>query len=131
MTNPGISSLSYLYFPKGVGKQIMRQVHHFSTGQNYTKIILSVYKSPSRAVIMTSFQNYNVGRQAYQQIPWMVNFDGVGIWSQSGKRLGVNVCGPSVKQDQNILLAVYCMYSLLLSISFIFTLLIQFLSLHM
>jgi hypothetical protein len=97
----------------------MKQVNHFSTGQNYTKVFLNVYKSPSRAVVMTSFENYNVGKQAYQQMPWMVNLDGVGIWSQSGKRLGVNVYGPSVKQDGNILLAVYCMYLFLLSFSFL------------
>lgn len=58
---------------------------------------------------MTSFPEYNVGYKGYQQMPWMVNFDGVGIWSQSGK-LGKNyhnICGPSIKQSQNILLGVY------------------------
>lgn len=102
----------------------MHQNNHYSKGQNYTKIWLSIYKSPTRKIIMTSFREYNVGLQAYQQMPWMVNFDGIGIWSQSGQLLGhecINVYGPSIKQYHNILLVVYAMYiTFNLSFYFIF-----------
>ena len=101
----------------------MQQNNHYSKGQNYTKIWLNVYKSPTRKVVMTSFCEYNVGFQAYQQMPWMVNFDGVGIWSQSGKLLGhecINVYGPSTKQQSNVLLVVYAMYISLFQFYFIY-----------
>lgn len=91
----------------------MQQNNHYSKGQNYTKIRLNIYKSPTRKVVMTSFLEYNVGLQSYQQMPWMVNFDGVGIWSQSGELFGLecsNVSGPSIKQQDNVLLVVYAMF---------------------
>ena len=60
---------------------------------------------------MTSFSEYNVGLRGYQQMPWMVNFNGVGIWSQSGdlEKNYHNISGPSIKQDKNVLLVVYAM----------------------
>jgi hypothetical protein len=90
----------------------MQMADGLSKGQNYTRIFLNVFKSPSRRVVMTSFDNYNVGRQAYQQMCWMINLDGVGIWSQSGIVFGVecvNICGPAVVQKDNVLLVVYNM----------------------
>ena len=83
-----------------------------SKGQAYTSIFLNIFKSPSRAVVMTSFDRYNVGRHAYQQNTWMVNLSGVGIWSQSGVFLDlerINISNPAVTQQGNILLAVYYM----------------------
>lgn len=87
----------------------MSQCSHYSKGQNYTKICLNTFKSPTRKIVMTSFDRYNVGYQAYQQMPWMVNLNGVGIWSQSGNILGHNTYGPAITQNYNIMLVVYCM----------------------
>jgi hypothetical protein len=83
-----------------------------SKGQAYTSISLNIFKSPSRSVVMTSFDRYNVGRHAYQQNTWMANLNGVGIWSQSGVFLDLerlNISNPAVTQRDNILLAVYYM----------------------
>lgn len=91
---------------------LTRGKSEYSKGQNYTNISLSVYKSPTRKVVMTSFPEFNVGFRGYQQMPWMVNFDGVGIWSQSGDitKEYHNIYGPSVKQHHNVLLVIYAMY---------------------
>jgi hypothetical protein len=83
-----------------------------SKGQAYTSISLNLFKSPSRSVVMTSFDHYNVGRHAYQQNTWMANLNGVGLWSQSGVFLDLerlNISNPAVTQRDNILLAVYYM----------------------
>ncbi len=83
-----------------------------SKGQTYCNVVFNLYKSPSRSVVMTSFDRYNVGRQAYQQLPWMVNMAGVGLWSQSGilfDHESLNISNPAVTQQENILVAVYYM----------------------
>jgi hypothetical protein len=62
--------------------------------------------------VLTSFERFYPGFQAYQQMPWMANVDGVGVWSQSGISLGVegiNISNPLVSQKENILVAVYSM----------------------
>jgi hypothetical protein len=83
-----------------------------SKGQSYTSIFLNIFKSPSRSVVMTSFDRYNVGLHAFQQNTWMVNLNGVGVWSQSGvfrDMERINISNPAVTQQGNILLAVYYM----------------------
>lgn len=90
----------------------MDSFQNFSKGQAYTSIYLNVFKSPSKSVVMTSFDRYNVGRHAYQQNTWMVNMNGVGIWSQSGVFYDferINISNPAVTQQGNILVAVYYM----------------------
>lgn len=91
----------------------MNLADHYSKGQNYTAaIVQNTYKSPSRAIIMTSFDEYNVSYHAYQQMHWMVNLNGVGIWSQSGgsgDQKFTNIYGPAVTQERNILLVMYDM----------------------
>ena len=59
----------------------------YAGGQNYSDITLNVYKSPSGKVVMSSFDRYNVNLRSYQQNPWMVNFAGAPLWSQSGEML--------------------------------------------
>lgn len=86
----------------------MSHLSHYSKGQSYTGINLNTFKSPTRKVIMTSFDQYNVSHQAYQQISWMVNLNGIGIWSQSGD-IGYNAYTPAITQSYNITLVVYCM----------------------
>lgn len=91
----------------------MKSADSLSKGQTYASIFLNIFKSPSRAVVMTSFEQYNVGRHAYQQNTWMVNLNGVGVWSQSGtavKEEQLNVANPSVSQQGNVLVAAYNMY---------------------
>lgn len=83
-----------------------------SKGQAYSSIFLNIFKSPSRSVVMTSFDRYNVGKHAFQQMSWMVNLHGVGIWTQSGVLFDqerINISNPSVTQQENILVAAYYM----------------------
>lgn len=92
----------------------MESYDHFSTGQLYTDIQLAVYKKPHHRLIMSSFHLYNPHHVSFQQLPWMVNFDGIPIWSQSG--LGsesiagfamTNTHNPAVQQDGDLLLQTY------------------------
>lgn len=63
----------------------MSSFSSYASGQNYTAVTLNIYRTPLRDIVMTSFDRYNINLRAYQQNPWMVNFDGAPLWSQSGK----------------------------------------------
>jgi len=108
--NPGIKMLGYL--PTSIAKGTMKYYDHYSAGQNYSGITLNVYRTPSRDVLITSFELYNVGLQSYQQNPWMINLDGIPLWAQSGGGLGANCLNsycPAVSQNGNILVCAYVM----------------------
>ena len=64
---------------------LMEEYAIYAAGQNYSGVILNVYKSPNGGVVMSSFDKYNVNLRSYQQNPWMVNFVGAPLWSQSGQ----------------------------------------------
>lgn len=85
---------------------------HWSKGQNYTGICLNIYKAPG-GLMLSSFEEYNVGLCSYQQIPWMANISGVGMWSGSGNMKNLrqfdvsNLYSPSVSQKNNLLICAY------------------------
>lgn len=84
----------------------------FSKGQNYTGIVLNLYKSPG-GLLLASFEDYNVGLCGYQQLPWIANISGVGVWSMSGtlRKLKsykmTNLYNPRIMQKRKLLVAVY------------------------
>ena len=88
---------------------------HWSAGQNYTGIELNLYKAPG-GLILSSFEKYNVGLCGYQQMPWMANVSGVGVWSQSGSATSLgyfevtNIYSPYVSQNKTLLVAAYVVY---------------------
>lgn len=90
----------------------MESYSSLASGQNYTDIVLNVFKSENKKVVLSSFENFNVNLRSFQQNPWMANVAGVPLWTQSGS-LGkkiipcINDFCPSVSQKGNILLAVY------------------------
>ena len=68
----------------------MRSYSSLSSGQNYTDIVLNVYKSQNHKVVLSSFESFNVNLRSFQQNPWMANIAGAPLWSQSGtKRLPI------------------------------------------
>jgi hypothetical protein len=81
----------------------MESFDHYSAGQNYTDVVLNVFKPLSGKVVLSSFEMYNVGLQMYQQIPWMANIAGLPIWTQSGGGLTSNSFAPAVRQRGPIL----------------------------
>jgi hypothetical protein len=86
----------------------MKSFEHFSSGQNYCGVVLNLYKSVSRKVVLSSFNRFNVGKAQYQQMPWMANVGGVPVWSQTGISSGMtNTFAPSVIQQGHILTATY------------------------
>lgn len=81
----------------------MTSFDHYSSGQNYTDVTLCVYKSPSKKIILSSLEMYNVGLQSYQQVSWMGNIAGLPIWTQSGSGRTTNSFAPAVKQFGSLL----------------------------
>lgn len=62
----------------------MQSYSSLSSGQNYTNIVLNVYKSQNHKVVLSSFESFNVNVRSFQQNPWMANIAGAPLWSQSG-----------------------------------------------
>ncbi len=65
-------------------------------------------------MMLGSISSYNVGLCGYQQMPWMANISGVGVWSQSGSSSGklayfdiTNTYSPCVEQLGRLLIAAY------------------------
>jgi hypothetical protein len=65
----------------------MESYSSLASGQNYTNIVLNVYKSDNQKIVMSSFENFNVNLRSFQQNPWMANIAGAPLWTQSGARL--------------------------------------------
>ena len=78
----------------------------------YAGLQLNVYKHDE--LLLSSFDKFNGGTCSYQQLPWIANIDGVGIWTQAG-RGSENIGGfdvtdthaPHVSQTGHILVAAY------------------------
>jgi hypothetical protein len=111
------------YVPKSFAEYTMNKMEYYSAGQNYTDVVLNIYKTKQKKSILSSFDDYNSNLQCYQQVLWMANVEGIGVWSKSvpkpnnavayvSKRLGDEICdvNPTVVQNGNILLAVYTRY---------------------
>jgi hypothetical protein len=98
----------------------------FSKGQQYTGIRLNVFKRNGEGLCLSSFERFNTQGCSFQQISWMANVSGVGVWSQSGQGLeGIGGFGmsstfnPSVTQRGSLLIASYCAPHLLTSTLFV------------
>lgn len=109
--HPHLKPLAFL--PSFAAESFMTSMSHWARGQNYTGINLSLYKAPG-GLMLSCFEGYNVGFCGYQQLPWIANIDGLGVWSQSGKsskKLGyfdvTNIYSPSVSQSKRLLVASY------------------------
>ena len=59
-----------------------------SAGQVYVDAHLNVFKA-NHGLILSSFERFHAGSAGFQQLPWLVNIDGVGSWTQSGGKNGV------------------------------------------
>lgn len=105
-----LKALSWL--PDSLSRHFMSSWGHWSQGQNYTGIKLNLYKAPG-GLVLSSFEMYNPGLCGYQQMPWMANVAGVGVWSGSGKMdsLGMfnvqNLYNPHVSQKGKLLVSAY------------------------
>ena len=62
---------------------LLSRFRHFAHGQSYTGMSLNVYKK--RTLLLTSLEYLEQeGVCGYQQLPWIVNCGGIGVWTQSG-----------------------------------------------
>lgn len=71
------------WIPTAVAKSLSSAYGRLARGQVYTNVLMSVYKRPG-GLCLSSFESFNVGDAGFQQLPWMANLDGVGVWSESG-----------------------------------------------
>lgn len=109
--HPHLMPLSFL--PRRWSHFLMDSMSHWSKGQNYTSVNLTVYKAPG-GLMLSSIQKYNVSLCGFQQMPWMANVSGVGVWSQSGSSTSkfayfdiTNIFSPCVEQLGKMLVAAY------------------------
>lgn len=70
------------YLPPRIAEAAVARFSHFSHGQCYAGVTLNVYKHGDAC--LTSFERYQGGVCGYQQLPWIANCGGVGVWTQSG-----------------------------------------------
>jgi hypothetical protein len=82
-------------------------------GQIYCDMNLNIYKKAG-GLCLSSFEKFNVGQVNFQQLPWIANIDGVGVWAQSGAINSTvsgfaltNINAPYVTQRGSILLSSY------------------------
>ena len=77
-------------------------------GQSYLGLKLNVFKDANFA--MSSLDQFNVGRCGWQQVPWMINFDGIPVFSRSGlgtlagEEQMTNFNQPCVRQANDIMM---------------------------
>jgi hypothetical protein len=114
--NSHLCALEYeSMFIWGSMKGSMKHYSTLSKGQMYTGIELNVFKHPQQQVVLTSFERFNPHCASFQQLPWIANVSGVGVWSQAGS--GSEAClnfgmtqthNPVVTQRGSLLIASYC-----------------------
>ena len=79
--------------------------------RSYVNVKRNLFKSPSQSVVLSSFEQYNVGSHSYQQFPWCANINGVGLWTDSGVKEANGrwkfIGGPNISQFENVLVAVH------------------------
>jgi hypothetical protein len=110
--NESLAALSYMFATPLAS--IMKDWCTVSMGQAYTGFELKVYKRWAHNLCLSSFIDYNRHKSSFQQLPWMANIAGVGVWAQSGAgsegflKFGMtNTHNPVVAQNSNILVATY------------------------
>ena len=111
--NENLSALAYL--SPSVLQGRMNNYSTVSKGQMYTDLKLNVFKHPQQQLVLSSFENYNPHCASFQQLPWIANISGIGVWTQSGKgsealfSFGMtNTHNPVITQKGSVLIASYC-----------------------
>mmetsp|Transcript_7015 Transcript_7015/g.11733 ORF Transcript_7015/g.11733 Transcript_7015/m.11733 type:complete len:848 (+) Transcript_7015:116-2659(+) len=108
--NKHLSMLSYL--SPGSLQSCMGNYVTLAAGQAYTGITLHIHKRPVHELVLTSFEDFNPHLASFQQLPWIANVSGVGVWSQAGTgaegvlSFGItNTHNPVVRQQGSLLIA--------------------------
>jgi hypothetical protein len=102
----------------GVFEAAMKSAQQFSRGQMYCGIKLNLYRKPSVGLVMSSLDLFNPHVANFQQMPWMINLNGIPMWSKCGPQeisvAGIkipfevnNLHGPAAQQDGDTLLVTY------------------------
>ena len=85
------------FLPSMWSEHLLSRFRHFAHGQCYTGMSLNVYKK--RSLLLTSLEYLEQeGLCGYQQLPWIANVGGIGVWTQSG---GHDNHDKTVKGEEN------------------------------
>jgi hypothetical protein len=107
--NKHLAALKYL--GPSTLRRVLANYATLAEGQVYCGVTLHVYKRPASELLLTSFQDFNAHRASFQQLPWIANVSGVGVWSQSGGgeaflSFGIfNTHNPLIRQKGSVLIA--------------------------
>lgn len=113
--NEHLSALSYeSMYLWGSMQGSMARYSTISKGQMYTDIELNVFKHPQQELLLSSFERFNPHCASFQQLPWIANVSGVGVWTQAGTgsdgflNFGMtNTHNPVITQKGSLLIASY------------------------
>lgn len=111
-------------FPKSLLKSTSSTLKAFTDCSDLTNVNYNIYNNGNYS--LTSLENYNRGKFGAQQLPFIINLDGVSIFTQSGKVSSVgdlkeansNSHLPYIKQEKNIALVMYQSYDLIKNYSY-------------
>lgn len=97
----------------GMASPLASWLDRLSKGQIYSDVMFNAYKR-IEGLCMSSFEGFNVGKAGFQQLPWIVNLDGIGVWSESGSIgdilagfMMTNTYSPNVVQKGGVLVCSY------------------------
>ena len=89
---------------------VANMLSQYLKGQSYLGLVMKVYKG--NRFVMSSLENFNPGISSFQQFPWMINFDGLPVFSRSG--LGglfteqlTNCINPNLLQSEDLLVVTH------------------------
>lgn len=89
---------------------VANMLAQYLKGQSYLGLNMNIFKD--NRFVMSSLENFSPGISAFQQYPWMINFDGLPVFSRSG--LGCifteqlsNFNNPDLLQTDNILMVTH------------------------
>ena len=58
--------------------------HKLSHGLRYCGFTLNTWRTANRTACISSFSHFNIDEAQYNQLVWMANVFGAGVWTQSG-----------------------------------------------
>ncbi len=92
------------WVPGMLASGLVRAYGPLSRGQSYCNITLNIYKRHG-GLCLSSFEKFNEGNCAFQQLPWCANIGGAGVWTQTGEGSGsalnnafTNTYNPCIRQ---------------------------------
>ena len=94
---------AFSWFPDFAAARLVKAYGPLSRGQSYCGFTLNIFKRHG-GLCLSSFERWNVGNCAFQQLPWCANIGGAGVWTQTGNgkdtigKAFTNTFNPCIRQ---------------------------------